>query len=79
MFYAIIDKTAKREYQYVRKYLEQNFLQSRPALNVIIRNSTEEDDLIRYPSVHYRSMVVDQSQVCQFNDFTGIYDSPTTT
>jgi hypothetical protein len=69
MFYATIDKTTKKDCKSIRRTLEQSYSAQRPALSVIIRNSLEEDELIRYPSVHYRQMVVNEAHICQTTDF----------
>lgn len=69
MFYATIDSTTKTVCLRTRKNLEAKYRIERPALSILIRNTLEDDGMINYPSVHYRQMVINSPQVCQYNDF----------
>lgn len=67
MFYATIEPTTKSDCFKIRKALELKY--KRPSLSVVLRRTLEEEELIYYPSIHYRQMITNGTQVCQFNDF----------
>jgi hypothetical protein len=69
VFYAAIETTKKSECRRIKKVLEAKYKKERPALSIVLRRTLEEEELINYPSIHYRQMVVNLPHVCQINDF----------
>jgi len=72
-FHAVIGPTTKGDCAKLRKSLEQEYKSSRPALNVIIANTINED-FAPFKSIHYRQMICDSSQVCDILDFPQFCD-----
>ncbi|OXA52358.1 F-box/LRR-repeat protein 18 [Folsomia candida] len=70
VFYATIESTTKADCFKFRKALEARYKAERPALSIVLRRTLEEEELIHYPSIHYREIVINATQVCQYKDFS---------
>lgn len=69
VFYAVIEPTLKSVCKKLKKLLTDKYKTERPALSIFIETSLEDDRIPMYPSVHFRQLVVNNSQICQYNDF----------
>lgn len=74
VFYAVIEPTLKIVCKKLRKSLTDKYKTERPALSIFIETSLEDDRVPTYPSVHFRQLVLNTSQVCMYNDFPMFYE-----